>query len=82
MSHTYYRHHHNTNAAIIQYKIHPLDSRQTLKSGDRTYKNKRGNVTIEIINSNIVPYNTLLSLRYNAHVNVEVVNSDQAVKYL
>ena len=33
-------------------------------------------------NSWVVPYNPLLSLRYKAHINVEVVHSAKAVKYL
>ena len=33
-------------------------------------------------NSFVVPYNPFLSLRYKAHINVEVVYSVQAVKYL
>ena len=33
-------------------------------------------------NSFAVPYNPLLSLWYKAHINVEVVYSVQAVKYL
>ena len=41
-------------------------------------KVKGENVQVDII----VPYNPLLSLRYQAHINVEVVYSVQAVKYL
>ena len=37
---------------------------------------------ISVHNSYIVPYNQILSLRYHAHINVEVVHSVQAVKYL
>ena len=33
-------------------------------------------------NSWVVPYNPFLLLKYNAHINVEVVHSVQAVKYL
>ena len=33
-------------------------------------------------NSFVVPYNPLLTLRYEAHINVEIVHSVQAVKYL
>jgi hypothetical protein len=36
----------------------------------------------EVDNSWVVPYNPYLLLRYNAHLNVEVVHSVQAVKYL
>jgi hypothetical protein len=41
----------------------------------------KGNV-VTVDNSFVVPYNPYLSLRYNAHINVEVVFSVQAVKYL
>lgn len=41
----------------------------------------RGN-EVNIDNSSVVPYNPVLLLRYQAHVNVEVVHSVQAVKYL
>ena len=40
-----------------------------------------GNVLI-LDNSWVVPYNPFLSLKYNAHINVEVVHSVSAVKYL
>lgn len=33
-------------------------------------------------NRNVVPYNPFISLKYNAHVNVEVVTSLKAVKYI
>ena len=36
----------------------------------------------EVDNSWVVPYNPYLLLKYNAHLNVEVVHSVQAVKYL
>ena len=36
----------------------------------------------QIDNSWVVPYNPYLLLKYNAHLNVEVVHSVQAVKYL
>jgi hypothetical protein len=37
---------------------------------------------LNIDNSYVVPYNPYLSLRYKAHINLEVVQSVQAVKYL
>lgn len=39
-------------------------------------------VTAVIDNCRVVPYSPYLSLRYNAHINVEVCGSVQAVKYI
>ena len=44
-------------------------------------KTVHGNVLIQD-NSRVVPYNPFLGLKYNAHINVEVVHSVSAVKYL
>ena len=45
--------------------------------------NKTINVKgINIDNSWIVPYNPYLSLKYNAHINVEICSTVMAVKYL
>jgi len=33
-------------------------------------------------NQDVVPYNPYLSLRYNAHINVEIAGSISAVKYM
>lgn len=38
--------------------------------------------TCTIDNSFVVPYNSYLSLRHESHVNLEIVHSVQAVKYL
>ena len=43
--------------------------------------NSDGSVT-EITNSWVVPYNAYLLLRYECHINVEIVNTLAAVKYL
>ena len=36
----------------------------------------------DLDNSWVVPYNPVLSYRYNAHINVEIVHSTKCVKYL
>lgn len=36
----------------------------------------------EVDNQFVVPYNKILALKYNAHVNVEVCTSVKAVKYI
>jgi len=41
-----------------------------------------GTLTAMIDNRRVVPYSPYLSLRYNAHINVEVCGSVQAVKYI
>jgi len=41
-----------------------------------------GTVEVRIDNRRVVPYSPYLSLRYNAHINVEVCGSVQAVKYI
>ena len=41
--------------------------------------NKKGNV---FDNCDVVPYNPMLSKKYNCHLNVEIVSSIRAVKYL
>jgi len=39
-----------------------------------------GTLSAMIVNRRVVPYNPYLSLRYNAHINVQVCGSVQAVK--
>ena len=45
-------------------------------------KRGRGGIDFHITNQWVVPFNPYLSLRYEAHINVEVVCSVTAVKYL
>lgn len=55
--------------------------RSVADGGQQLTKTVRGNVVI-LDNSWVVPYNPFLSLKYDAHINVEVVYSVSAVKYL
>jgi len=45
-------------------------------------KTSEGTVTTVIDNRRVVPYSPYLSLRYKAHINVEVCGSVKAVKYI
>ena len=56
--------------------------RRSPENGGRTHKMRVCGSYISVDNSFIVLYNPILSLRYHAHINMEVVHSDQAVKYL
>jgi hypothetical protein len=61
---------------------YPKYRRRSPEQGGFTHNMKVRGEDFQVDNSFIVPYNPLLSLRYAAHINVEVVHSAQAVKYL
>ncbi|XP_072013683.1 uncharacterized protein [Amphiura filiformis] len=66
----------------VSQSTYPEYRRRTPEDGGRTHTMRiRGN-EFNVDNRFIVPYNPLLSLKYNAHINVEVVHSVKAVKYL
>jgi hypothetical protein len=68
---------------IIPENGYPLYRRRnTGRSFTITVPRTAGTVTAVIDNRRVVPYNPYLSLRYNAHINVEVCGSVQAVKYI
>lgn len=70
------------DSTVVTESSYPLYRRRSPDNGGMTHHIKiRGN-DFEVDNSFIVPYNPILSLRYQAHINVEVVHSIQAVKYL
>lgn len=71
-----------THTTTIPEDAYPKYRRRSPADGGQTTTVKlRGN-EVNIDNSSVVPYNPVLLLRYQAHVNVEVVHSVQAVKYL
>ena len=61
---------------------YPVYRRRSPQDGGRTMVIKRGNREIVVDNRWVVPYNPLLSLRFNAHINVEHCNDPRAAKYL
>ena len=60
----------------------PEYKRRSPENNGITAKIKIKGTDFEVDNAFVVPYNPFLSLRYNANINVEVVHSVQAVKYL
>ena len=64
----------NTTYATYR-RRHPTD-------GGRTIQLLRRNVTFTADNSLVVPYNPMLSLRYNCHINVEKCCSVLGAKYV
>lgn len=70
------------NHTIVTKSAYPEYRRRSPEEGGNVHKMKvRGNY-IDIDNRFIVPYNPFLSLKYNSHINVEIVHSVKAVKYL
>ena len=61
---------------------YPFYRRRSPENGGRTYNTCVKGQEFTIDNRWIVPYNPFLSLKYKAHLNVEVVTSVQCVKYL
>ena len=61
---------------------YPLYRRRAPENGGRTFNKSVKGQDFTVDNRWVVPFNPFLSLRYNAHLNVEVVTSVQCVKYL
>jgi len=61
---------------------YPQYKRRHPDKGGLTHVMKVCGKDFTVDNSFIVPYNPTLSYRYKAHINVEIVHSVQAVKYL
>ena len=75
--------HNFQEETIIPENVYPLYRRRnTGRSFTIPVRGTAGTVTAVIDNRRVVPYSPYLSLRYNAHINVEVCGSVQAVKYI
>ena len=74
------------NETIMTNNNYPEYRRRSRENDGRTYHVNLGTVNnpniFSVDNSWVVPYNPLLSLKYKAHINVEIVHSTQAIKYI
>ncbi len=61
---------------------YPLYRRRAPEDGGRTHNTTVKGQQFTIDNRWIVPYNPFLSLKYKAHLNVEIVTSVECVKYI
>ncbi|XP_046966957.1 uncharacterized protein LOC124534968 [Vanessa cardui] len=61
---------------------YPLYRRKSPQQGGFTAKIKVNRQEIEVDNKWVVPYSPVLSRTFQAHVNVEVCNSVQSIKYI
>ena len=52
------------------------------KSNNFAKTDHHGNDVLEMDDSWVVPYNAYLSVRFNAHINLEICNSITSVKYV
>ncbi|KAK3759177.1 hypothetical protein RRG08_028137 [Elysia crispata] len=67
---------------VTENSFSPLYMHRGPDSGGKTHIKKVNGNDFAVDNSFVVPYNPTLSLRFQAHINVEIVHSVQAVKYL
>ncbi|XP_074649050.1 uncharacterized protein LOC141904363 [Tubulanus polymorphus] len=67
---------------VVHDDNYPVYRRRSPDQGGYRHTIRIRGADFDVDNSFVVPYNPLLSLRYDAHINVEVVHSIQAVKYL
>ncbi len=61
---------------------YPRYRRRAPEMGGKTYSMRVKGEQFTVDNRWVVPHNPFLCLRYNAHINVEVVSSVQCVKYI
>jgi len=62
--------------------MYVLYSRRSPSDGGRAIQIKRRGITYTANNSMVVPYNPLLTLRYNCHINIEKCHSIMGAKYI
>ena len=71
---------------VLSQQNYPQYKRRSPEDGGNIHQVNRGTAAnpnvFHVDNSWVVPYNPFLSLRYKAHINVEVVYSTKCVKYL
>ena len=71
---------------VLSETNYPQYRRRSPEDGGQIHQKNIGTTANPILfdmdNSWVVPYNPYLSLRYNSHINVEIVYSVQCVKYL
>ncbi|XP_025203823.1 uncharacterized protein LOC112600734 [Melanaphis sacchari] len=69
----------DTNTNIDGY---PIYRRRNIDNGEQSFKKNIKNVDINIDNRWVVPYSSLLSKTFNAHINVEFCSSVKSIKYI
>ena len=69
-----------SNRTIVREDAYPEYRRRPPDQGGRTHKINDKEIVID--NSWVVPYSPMLSLKYDCHINVEIVHTVAAVKYL
>ena len=67
---------------MVTDSTYPEYRRRSVEDGGRNFSKTVQGKQITIDNRWVVPYNPFLSLKFDAHINVEVVYSVSAVKYL
>ena len=71
------------NATIAGDNSYPEYRCRSPQQGGFTHNlQMKNNREYNVDNKWVVPYNPFLSLKYGAHINVEIVNSVEAIKYL
>ena len=76
-----------TEHTVLADSSYPVYRRRSKQMGGQTHmikikKHANTHEMYEVDNSWVVPYNPLLSLKYDSHINVEIVHSVTSVKYL
>jgi hypothetical protein len=71
-----------TSETTISKDSYPVYMRRDPALGGRSFVRTVHREEFTFTNEWVVPYNPYTSLRYNCHINVEIVNSIRSVKYL
>ena len=73
---------HCVEHTMVMDSTYPVYRHRSPAQGGQTHKKKVRGQDIEVNNEWIVPFNPLLSLKYNTHINIEILNSVSSVKYI